>query len=583
MKILKTALTIILFSLLILLIAASFLLAYKKAFHLTYPSNTIVAGLDISGINPPEAKKLFEEKITSFLESSTKFTLKETTIEIKNKELLVEYKIDETLSGIILSDLSGNFIPKLFTEKMKTDIALIVKPENEKILALLEEKFAISDIRAKNASIFFNEEETLDISEELNGFVLNTESLNESIKHSFSNMSPTEIVLKLEEESPKITKADIESLLPEINDKLKNKITLIDPVFSDNWTIKLDDYPKFVSFKTTSDKQVYININREAFFDFVDEEISKWLDRPAEDVNITKQEDGKIEITGKGIDGTEIKRDLFVSLFEKAANAKASSVLIPINPMVPKLIVSKELADLGIKERLGVGHTSYYGSPTNRIHNIKVGASKFNGHLIAPGETFSFNTTLGRVDGSTGYRKELVIKEEGTIPEYGGGLCQVSTTVYRAILFSGLPVVDRRPHSYSVSYYSQILGHGLDATIYLGGQDLKFTNDTNHHILIQTFVDGNYELYITFYGTSDGRTVEMDGPYLSNYHSPGPTQLITTNTLAPGERKQVEKSHTGFNAVWYRYITKANGDKIKETITSAYRAIPAKILVGAQD
>lgn len=582
MKILKNILRATLFLILIVLIIFSFLFAYKKTFHLTYPSNTIIANIDISGMDFLEAEAIISEKTNEFLALSRVFSLNEKALEIKNEELPLSFKIKESLSQVILSDLSGNFIPKLFSEKMPQKVDLIVSIDRDKLLDLIEEKFEIKDIRALSANFFFDEDLSLQISPELNGFKIDTISLENSLKESFSKLENNMISLSLLEETPEIKADTLEAFLPEIRSKLDNRITLIDPVFSDDWKIKLNDYKDFVLFDNSNGKEIFIKINSEFFNTFIDNEISEWLDRPAETVNITQLEDGKIEITGKGIDGTEINRPHFISLYENAINSLASSVLIPINTLVPELVVSDELKALGIKERLGVGHTSYYGSPTNRIHNIKVGASKFNGHLIAPGETFSFNTTLGRVDGSTGYRKELVIKKEGTIPEYGGGLCQVSTTVYRAILFSGLPVVDRRPHSYSVSYYSQILGHGLDATIYLGGQDLKFLNDTDSHILIQTFVDGNYELFVTFYGTSDGRTVEMEGPYLSNYHSPGPTQYITTNTLAPGQKKQVENSHTGFKAVWYRHLNFSNGEKIKETITSAYRAVPAKVLVGAE-
>jgi vancomycin resistance protein YoaR len=175
---------------------------------------------------------------------------------------------------------------------------------------------------------------------------------------------------------------------------------------------------------------------------------------------------------------------------------------------------------------------------------------------------------------------ELVIKPEGTIPEYGGGICQVSTTVYRAAVFAGLPIVERHPHSYAVTYYSQILGHGLDATIYLGGADLRFTNDTGNSMLMQAYVKDDYELYIVIYGTNDGRVVEMDGPYISNHHGAGPTVYVDSPNLKKGTQKQTEKAHGGFDALWYRNITLKNGEKIKEEIKSAYKAMPAKILTG---
>src|SRR5690606_12401890 len=106
----------------------------------------------------------------------------------------------------------------------------------------------------------------------------------------------------------------------------------------------------------------------------------------------------------------------------------------------------------------------FSGSTPNRRHNIQTSMNRYQGVLIAPGETFSFNERLGEVDGSTGYKLELVIKSTGTVPEFGGGVCQVSSTVFKSALLAGLPIDERSPHSYAVSYYAQIDGHGLDAT-----------------------------------------------------------------------------------------------------------------------
>lgn len=583
MKKLKTSLLILFVIFLLASAGVVFLFLYQKTFNMSFPANTYISGIEIGGLKTDEAQTVLQNKVSELEAKSITFKYNNKSIPVLIKDLSPKFLIKETLSSIQLQDLTGNFLPQLLTKYPENKIPLIVKFDYPNIEKLLLEKFDIKDIGAKDSTFFFDEENNLSIKEELSGFKIDEEQLKTFLNENLSNFEVKDFEINLIEDVPAIKISDLESQKDEMLALLQNKIALIDPVFSDDWYIKLIDNPSWVIFTPDkTSKSIKIAIDANELNKYTDENVAKWLDRPAEDVNIQKNSEDKIEISGKGTDGTIIKRALFKEMLEKAANAKTSSVLIPIQPLSPKITVSKELSELGIKERIGVGHTSFYGSSANRVHNIKTGAEKFNGTLIAPGETFSFNTTLGPVNGSTGYRKELVIKKEGTIPEYGGGLCQVSTTVYRTILFSGLPVVDRRSHTYAVSYYSQILGHGLDATIYLGGQDLKFKNDTNNHILIQTYVDGNYELYITFYGTSNGRTVEMEGPYLSNYHSPGATQYIPTPTLAPGATKQVEVKHVGFTALWYRHLTNADGSKVKETIKSAYSAVPAKILVGAE-
>lgn len=187
-------------------------------------------------------------------------------------------------------------------------------------------------------------------------------------------------------------------------------------------------------------------------------------------------------------------------------NNKASASL-SFDTIEPDITLEK-INNLGIKSLLGRGTSDYGKSPTSRIHNLKLGMSKFNGVILKPGEEFSFNKILGEVDGQNGYQAELVIKSGLLEREYGGGLCQVSTTVFRAAILAGLTIKERRPHSFPVQYYNP---QGFDSTIYPGIVDLKFINDTTSHILIQTRVIGS-QLSVEIYGSDDGRKVTMKGP-----------------------------------------------------------------------
>lgn len=165
--------------------------------------------------------------------------------------------------------------------------------------------------------------------------------------------------------------------------------------------------------------------------------------------------------------------------------------------------------DLGIVELIGKGESSFAGSPKNRRHNIKIGMEKMTGIIIKPGEIFSFNQYLGEVDEKNGFLPELVIKKTGTVPELGGGLCQVSSTTFRAAMQSGLPIKERRNHAYAVQYYAP---QGTDATIYPGVVDFKFLNDTGKHILIWPYLKDANNLVFDFYGTKDDRQITLEKP-----------------------------------------------------------------------
>ena len=251
--------------------------------------------------------------------------------------------------------------------------------------------------------------------------------------------------------------------------------------------------------------------------------------------------------TGQALDWEQI----LLSLETVLNNPGELEVELAVQTVEPR-VSNSDVNDLGIVEIIGIGESDFSGSPSNRVHNINVGAEALNGILIAPGEEFSLITALGEIDGEHGYLQELVIKGGETIPEYGGGLCQIGTTVFRGVLASGLPVTERRNHSYRVSYYEPA---GTDATIYNPWPDFKFINDTGRHMLIQTRIIGR-KLYFDYWGTKDGRQVSMTEPVIYNIVPPPEKKIIKTLDLAVGQEKCTERAHNGADAkfdysVWY--------------------------------
>lgn len=302
-------------------------------------------------------------------------------------------------------------------------------------------------------------------------------------------------------------------------------------------------------------------------------DIAPDIDRPREDVTIDMDEKGKIIFEGHGLYGRTLDTETAALLIKRAIESGIDYVHLPILKEDPVIsLKNPALSDMGITELVSAGETDYTGSPRNRVNNIRVGLARFNGHLIKPGEEFVFGKVLGPVDQSTGYLPELVIKGDRTIPEYGGGLCQVSTTAYRAMLSGGFPITMRRNHSFAVSYYSPI---GLDATVYPPSVDLKFVNDSPAHLLMQSFTIGG-KAYYNFYGTKDARKVVMIGPYYSNFRSPPPPKTEYTTDLAPGEKQKLGSAVPGITANWYRHVSYLEQPKeaFMDHIYSNYQARP---------
>jgi vancomycin resistance protein YoaR len=317
--------------------------------------------------------------------------------------------------------------------------------------------------------------------------------------------------------------------------------------------------------------------------EYLEVKIAPEILRQREDVTIDMDENENVTFEGNGLYGRYLDVEKAAVMIKNALEQDVEFITLPIvreNPVVT--VKSDKLKEMGIVELYSAGETNFANSPSNRINNIKVGLSRFNGHIIKPGEEFVFGNVLGPVEASTGFKPELVIKGDRTVPELGGGLCQVSTTAYRAALAGGLPVTQRRNHSYAVSYYTP---YGLDATVYPPTVDLKFVNDSPAHILIQTLTIGS-KAYYNYYGTKDDRQVYMIGPYYSGWLSPPAKKLEYTNKLAPGVTQMLGHAVPGLVSSWYRQViygeTSDGTEKsFLDHIFSKYQARPDFFAVGA--
>ncbi|MFC1615717.1 VanW family protein [Patescibacteria group bacterium] len=577
------------------------------------PPGTHLGTIDFSYKTKEQAFTQIKEKGEKYLQTSINISLNGKSYVATPEEMGIKIDFDKTISQLNTIDSAKTSVIDLTfnTEEVKHELEKEIDLEN--IYKELDTEFLLSEKAPQPPMYYFKTLGELEAGEAKNGYMLDEESFEKDLLASVNNLDSEQIELKLTEVVPEENFTQLEKEKEKIIEIINSEITLIDPIYSDDWIVKLADYPEWVEFSDNQRKNypflsaeknkelvvhdaleienrdeeslVAIKINQNFLNEYIDKEISQWLDDPAETVNIYRDEDDEIIIEGKGHDGKEVQRKKLKEAMELALEKGINKVTIPVKEIKAILEVSDDLKELGITEKISVGHTAFYGSTSGRKFNVGHGASQFHGTLVAPGEEFSFNERLGPVDYANGYKAALVIKggDIGTVPEPGGGICQVSTTMYRTALFAGFPITERHPHSYKVSYYSQVLGDGLDATIYLGGPNLKFMNDTKDHVLIQTYVEEDgYELYIVFYGTNpDGREIELEGPYLSNYRGPGPTVVKETPKLAPGARKQVEVAHTGFDATWYRHIRYEDGTVNTEQLDTRYKAIAARILVGA--
>lgn len=225
-------------------------------------------------------------------------------------------------------------------------------------------------------------------------------------------------------------------------------------------------------------------------------------------------------------------------------------------------------ADLGITELIREQTTWFYGSSDARKHNIARSAANFYGIVIAPYEEFSFNKYLGSISEDDGYTEGLIIVGGQTIRGIGGGVCQVSTTMYQTAFWAGFPIVERWEHGYWLDYYNDGEGPGMDATVYSPIVDFRFVNNTPYHLLIENYYNEEAEaLTFKFYSTSMGRTVTKEGPeFFNETEVPGPEQdrWEFDEDVAPGETEQIDWATQGADVSVRRTVTNADGEVIED-------------------
>lgn len=307
--------------------------------------------------------------------------------------------------------------------------------------------------------------------------------------------------------------------------------------------------------------------------------ISKSVDIPVQE-GLFEFQNGKVISFQGAKEGLKLNQDrvkeqtLAVFLNQNPQEQTNNLYPLPLETILPKTSQGKA-EDFGIKELIGTGESYFKDSIPSRVHNITLAANNLHGVLIAPGEIFSFGQKVGDISLKTGYVQAYIIKEGKTILGDGGGVCQVSTTMFRVALNAGLPIVERQAHLYRVGFYEQG-GYppGLDATVFPPSPDLKFKNDTPAYILIQTKIDNNLKkLTFEFYGTADGRKVELAKPIIHSTTPPPPTVYIDDPTLPLGVEKRIDTAHWGAKVSFNWKVFKATGE-LKEDRTFWSNFVP---------
>lgn len=324
------------------------------------------------------------------------------------------------------------------------------------------------------------------------------------------------------------------------------------------WTVSAAEVGTWFKTRTAADGTTLLQLRPGTIYDYLNVHVSPQVNDLGKNSRFATV-DGNLHLIaggrkGKIVDGRKISLAIRAALV-----AGKNSAAVATKEYRPTIFSAADYNQLKFPHLLTRGETNFAGSPANRVHNINVATGKFNGLVIMPGEEFSFNQYLGTVDAANGYRPELVIKNNTTTPEYGGGICQVSTTAFRAAMQSGVDITARRNHSYPVTYYG---APGFDATVYAPTTDLRFRNDTGQPIQLRTKVAGTKVIF-EVWGTRDGREVTINGPFVTSRQPDGSLTAAVAQIVSQNKKTIREENFVSHYQSPDKFptIRSANGER----------------------
>lgn len=265
---------------------------------------------------------------------------------------------------------------------------------------------------------------------------------------------------------------------------------------------------------------------------------------------------------------TEALRPIVLQALKKP---DTNSVPLPVTPLYPEITVA-DINRAGIREVMGTYTTTFDAKDSNRTTNIRIAASKINGHIIYPGQTFSFNETVGPREKTYGFKEAMEIVDGELVPGIGGGICQVSSTLYNAALLSNLNVVERYNHSKPLVYVPL----GRDATVVFGMLDFKFVNETDMPVMIMAEIN-NDKLCIGIFGQKRmAETVEI---FAAEQQVIQPAVVKEQdNQLYLGETKVDKQGRPGYEVTTIR-VVRTQGREIKREVLATDRYLPEDTIV----
>jgi vancomycin resistance protein YoaR len=573
---------VIVFTLLLVAVVIGFNISFAGKI---YPG-VKVAGIDLSGLEPAQAVALLESEIE--FPNQGKILFRDGEKIWLSSPSAVGFYLDpqSTATAAYLYGRSGDPTTRVIDQFNSWYSGISLPPMyvfDESAAQLYLQSIAVqTDIDMVEASLSVEGVEVV-VRPGQTGRHLNVPAALEDLRTQLGTMHDSEIQLVIDEDAPVILNVDEQAQIARQILGKPLKLTVPDAQEDDPgpWTFEPDALAQMITIERIKDsdgESYQVGLQTAGLSSFL-EGISPQLELGRQNARfIFNDETRQLEVIEPAVIGRSLNVAGSVEAINQKLLAGDHKIALDIEHTEPEVGDDATAEQLGLTELVS-SHTSYfYGSSAARIQNITTAAGQYHGLLVPPGATFSMGESLGDVSLDNGYAEALIIFGNRTIQGLGGGVCQVSTTLFRTVFFGGFPVVERYPHAYRVGYYElkadggyNTSFAGLDATVYTPLVDFKFTNDTPHWLLMETYVNqAARTLTWKFYSTSDGRAVEWHTTGLQNKVDP-PEPLYEENPeLAKGDIEQVDWAVEGADVTVTRSVNRDGETLFEDTFTTHY-------------
>ena len=570
-----------------LIVVTAFSLAWQGQYAGKVYAGVRVLGIDLGGKTADEAEALIRERVKPFVTEPVVLTWRGQEWRPSMDDLGIGLSVEATVEEAFNTGRSGDFFSNVAQQWASAqtgyNVPLTVQVSEPRMQEYLNsiakeninQELFEGDVRLMGAQI-----EAMPGKE---GRTLDTYSTINSIRQAAASLEPgKKIDLPVTIVQPTVSAEEVRAVEALLAIRVSGPITAT--AITNTFTLDRDALIRF----TVIERDPNRDAKRHIQLGWNDRELQtvagKWVEQSNREPRDARfaWNGGQLAVLTESTDGFQTDVDTVVAAIKQNADTSDRRTFTLPGKVVTPTISSKDLPALGIKELMGTGTSTFKGSSQERAVNIQVAANLLNGAVVPPGGTFSFLKTMGGIDEAHGFVEGYVIAAERTQRGVGGGVCQVSTTMFRAAFWAGLEITERNQHSYRVGWY-EAGGEpvGFDAAVFDPGVDLKIVNNAQSYILIEAVVGADNVLRINVYGTKLPGEVKLEGPAISNRTQPPADVYEVDPRLPAGTKKQVETARAGLDTtITRRIVVPGQPDRVDE-YHSSYQAWPNWYIVAS--